>query len=171
MNLNYVFINFSVFLILSNNFIFAQTEQPIKKPNYNSYAFNFGTIFLSPGIGFAKDTKKNFGADLEIGVSNSIGIVAGLSKATLDNSQKSFSGIGFGIRAHSISSDKSQNFDIAPGIYWTKILKYQNTKAFSFGIDFRLFYEKHLGVSFGISKAFIPGSTFSKSANLIFRLN
>ena len=135
------------------------------------FSFEKKIFLVSPSFGIVKNTKNNFGIDVEYALTSVLGIVAGVGTSSLKDDVQSyffkipagkpFFGPSLGLRLHT-GYNNSKVFDFVPGIYWSRVFsEYLSGKGFkstnspnliSAGVNLRLFVNKHVGFDFGISK-------------------
>lgn len=148
------------------------------------YSFSEGIWYYSPSIGFAKNTKNNFGFEVEYAASNYLGLVGSISTSSFNDSistflnsrgyyKTSFTGIAFGLRGHNAYISKSKRFDLMPGLYWVKFFDpdeiLQDSSQLVGGLDLRYFITKHIAINVSASIAFVKDSNVGYGIGLVFR--
>jgi hypothetical protein len=178
-----------VFIIFISLNCFAQEDSiAIFKERYPeelTYVFKKGSTLISPSIGFAKGTKNNFGAELEYGVTSQIGFVGSIGTSSFDDktaqflnsigiNKTRFTGVTIGLRSHNSFKKKSQQFDLLPGVYWSKLFDPDKTldftSSFALGVDARYFFNTKTAINFGVYKTLKTGTDLGFSLGLVFDL-
>ncbi len=166
--------------VMLQTICFGQTADSTK--NSVPFAFGKGQFFLSPGFGVAKDAT-SFGASLEYGLTNVVGINVGISNFGLMTRNDFYSqsksvrasAIGLGLKLHTGFQKKQNMFDIAPEISFSKLLKDNYYIVYpkvgiGAGLDVRFFVSKVVALNFTAGKALNGAKKWGFGGGLTFRL-
>lgn len=164
-------------ILFNNNCIGQVTDSTIIS---DPYAFARGQLFLSPGVGFAKNAT-SFGAGIEYGLTNVVGVSLGFSNASFieknyyTNNTIRATAVGLGFNLHTAYRKKRIMFDFMPGISFSKLLRDSYYVEYprlgvAASAEYRLFVSKVVAFNFSVGKALNGAKKWGIGGGLTFRL-